>query len=90
MTFDEKLDEDVVVNQPSIKLKEQVNINKARNFFREIQKNAKLIGCVLADFHHQFSFQESSDGVYGQFGIFIPLFNTALEKQEGIRDEHSN
>lgn len=84
MTFDEKLDEDVVVNQPSIKLKEQeVNINKAEISLEKSKKMPELIGGVYwQTFTTNSSFQESSDGVYGQFGISFPLFNTALNNRK--------
>ncbi|TDD95944.1 CusA/CzcA family heavy metal efflux RND transporter [Flavobacterium cellulosilyticum] len=83
ITFDEKLDENTVVNLPSIKLKEQeVNINKAEIALEKSKKMPELIGGVYwQTFKTNTSFQENYNGVYGQFGVSFPLFNTALNNK---------
>jgi cobalt-zinc-cadmium resistance protein CzcA len=84
MTFDEKLDENAIVNQPSIKLKEQeISINKAEISLEKSKKTPELIGGVYwQTFKTNVVFQEGYNGVYGQFGVALPLFNTSIKNRQ--------
>ncbi|TDD97901.1 CusA/CzcA family heavy metal efflux RND transporter [Flavobacterium cellulosilyticum] len=84
MTFDEKLDENAIENQPSIKLKEQeVNINKAEIALEKSKKMPELIGGLYwQTFKTNTSFQENNNGVYGQFGVALPLFNSSINNRK--------
>jgi cobalt-zinc-cadmium resistance protein CzcA len=84
MTFDEKLDENAIANQPSIKLKEQeVSINKAEISLEKSKKTPELIGGVYwQTFKTNVAVQEGFNGVYGQFGVALPLFNTSIKNRQ--------
>ncbi|EIA07355.1 cobalt-zinc-cadmium resistance protein CzcA [Flavobacterium frigoris PS1] len=84
MTFDEKLDENAIENQPSIKLKEQeVKINEAEIAVEKSKKMPELIGGVYwQTFKTNTAFQNSYNGVYGQFGLALPLFNSSINNRK--------
>ncbi|MFE3849008.1 CusA/CzcA family heavy metal efflux RND transporter [Flavobacterium sp. LB3P45] len=84
MTFEEKLDKNTFVNQVIVKLKEQeVSINKAEILLEKSKKLPELIGGIYYQtFKTKTAFQNSYNGVYGQFGVAIPLFNAALNNKE--------
>ena len=84
MTFDEKLDKNTIINQAIVKLKEQeVSINKAEILLEKSKKLPELIGGIYYQtFKTKTAFQNSYNGIYGQFGVAIPLFNTALNSKE--------
>jgi cobalt-zinc-cadmium resistance protein CzcA len=84
MTFDEKLDENAIENQPSIKLKEQeVKINEAEIALEKSKKMPELIGGVYwQTFKTNTAFQNSYNGVYGQFGVALPLFNSSINNRK--------
>jgi cobalt-zinc-cadmium resistance protein CzcA len=84
MTFDEKLDENAIENQPSIKLKEQeVKINEAEIAVEKSKKMPELIGGVYwQTFKTNTAFQNSYNGVYGQFGVALPLFNSSINNRK--------
>ena len=80
MTFNENLDESFVSNQPSIQLKEQeVNSNKVEIALEKSKKMPELIGGVYwQTFKTNTAFQDSFNGVFGQFGVALPLFNSSI------------
>ncbi|MBX9889091.1 MAG: CusA/CzcA family heavy metal efflux RND transporter [Flavobacteriaceae bacterium] len=84
MTFDEKLDENAIESQPSIKLKEQeVKINEAEIALERSKKMPELIGGVYwQTFKTNTAFQNSYNGVYGQFGVALPLFNSSINNRK--------
>ncbi|MFV5703193.1 CusA/CzcA family heavy metal efflux RND transporter [Flavobacterium sp. XS2P12] len=84
MDFEEKLDENTIANQPSLKLIEQeVNSNKAEILLENSKKIPELIGGVYwQTFKTNTAFQDSYNGVYGQFGVALPLFNTAINNKK--------
>jgi cobalt-zinc-cadmium resistance protein CzcA len=99
MAFDEKLADNTITNYPSIKLFEQeVSINKAEISLEKSKKLPELIGGVYYQtFKANTSFQSSYNGIYGQFGVTLPLFNSsfnnkkkALETQTQIAENNLN
>ncbi|TPG44109.1 CusA/CzcA family heavy metal efflux RND transporter [Flavobacterium pectinovorum] len=84
MTFDEKNNENATENHPSLKLKEQeINSNKAEIALEKSKKLPELIGGVYwQTFKTNTAFQDSYNGVYGQFGVALPLFNSAIKNKE--------
>jgi cobalt-zinc-cadmium resistance protein CzcA len=84
MIFDEKLDENAIANQPSIKLKEQeVSINKAENSLEKSKKTPELIGGVYwQTFKTNSDLQGGYNGFYGQLGVALPLFNTSIKNRQ--------
>ncbi|TRX00005.1 CusA/CzcA family heavy metal efflux RND transporter [Flavobacterium gawalongense] len=84
MDFAENLDESAIGNQPSIKLFEQeVNSSKAEISLEKSKKLPELIGGVYYQtFKTNTTFQDSYNGVYGQFGVAIPLFNAAINNKK--------
>jgi cobalt-zinc-cadmium resistance protein CzcA len=80
MTFNQNLDESFISNQPSVKLKEQeVNNNKAEIALEKSKKMPELIGGVYwQTFKTNTAFQDSYNGVFGQFGVALPLFNSSI------------
>lgn len=84
MTFDEKLDKNAIVNQPSVKLKEQqVSINKAEMALEKSKKTPELIGGVYwQTFKTNSNLQGGYNGLYGQFGVALPVFNTSIKNRQ--------
>ena len=84
MDFTENLDKNAIGNQPSIKLFEQeVNSSKAEISLEKSKKLPELIGGVYYQtFKTNAEFQNSYNGVYGQFGVAIPLFNAAINNKK--------
>lgn len=84
MDFTENLDKNAIGNQPSIKLFEQeVNSNKAEISLEKSKKLPELIGGVYwQTFKTNAEFQDSYNGVYGQFGVALPVFNTAINNRK--------
>jgi cobalt-zinc-cadmium resistance protein CzcA len=80
MTFNQNLDESFISNQPSVKLIEQeVNNNKAEIALEKSKKMPELIGGVYwQTFKTNTAFQDSYNGVFGQFGVALPLFNSSI------------
>ena len=81
--FDEKLSDNTVVNYPSIKLFEQeVNSNKAEISLEKSKKLPELIGGVYwQTFNTNSTVQDNYNGVYGQFGMAFPLFNSSFSNR---------
>ncbi|MFV8355147.1 CusA/CzcA family heavy metal efflux RND transporter [Flavobacterium sp. XS1P32] len=84
MDFDENLEKNATDNQPSVKLFEQeVNSNKAQILLEKSKKLPELIGGVYwQTFKTQTSFQDGYNGVYGQFGVALPLFNSNIKNRQ--------
>lgn len=84
MDFSGNLEKNTTDNQPSIKLFEQeVNSNKAQISLEKSKKLPELIGGVYwQTFKTQTSFQEGYNGVYGQFGVALPLFNSNIKNRQ--------
>ena len=84
MNFAGNLEKNATDNQPSIKLFEQeVNSNKAQISLEKSKKLPELIGGVYwQTFKTQTSFQDSYNGVYGQFGVALPLFNSNIKNRQ--------
>ena len=84
MYFTENLDKNAIGNQPTIKIFEQeVNSSKAEVSLEKSKKLPELIGGVYwQTFKTNAEFQESYNGVYGQFGVAFPLFNTAINNRK--------
>jgi cobalt-zinc-cadmium resistance protein CzcA len=85
MTFDENLEVNTFDNQPSVKLKEQeISINNAEIALEKSKKTPELIGGVYwQTFKTNVALQEGYNGVYGQFGVTLPLFNTSIKNRQG-------
>ena len=81
--FPENFDVKAINNQPSIKLLEQVvNINKKQISLEKSKKLPELNGGVFwQTFNTQTAFQNSYDGVYGQLGVALPLFNSNIKNR---------
>ncbi len=99
ITFDEKTSSDATTNYPSVKLFEQeANINKAEIALEKSKKMPELIGGVYwQTFKANTNIQDSYNGVYGQFGVTLPLFNSsfgntkkALESKTQIAENNLN
>lgn len=84
MDFTENLDKNALGNQPRIKLFEQeVNSSKAEILLEKSKKLPELIGGVYwQTFKTNADFQDSYNGVYGQFGVALPVFNTAINNRK--------
>ncbi len=82
--FAENLDKNATDKQPYIKLLEQeVNSNKAQISLEKSKKLPELIGGVYYQtFKSNTSFQDSYNGVYGQFGVALPLFNSNIKNRQ--------
>ncbi|MBQ0909419.1 CusA/CzcA family heavy metal efflux RND transporter [Flavobacterium sp. F-328] len=84
LDFAENLDKNVISNQPTIKLFEQeVNSNKAQISLEKSKKLPELIGGVYwQTFKTNTAFQDGYNGVYGQFGVALPLFNSNIKNRQ--------
>jgi len=84
MDFIKNLDTNAISNQPSVKLFEQeVNSSKAEVLLEKSKKLPELIGGIYYQtFKTNTVFQDSSNGVYGQLGVALPLFNTAINNRK--------
>ncbi|MDI5888682.1 CusA/CzcA family heavy metal efflux RND transporter [Flavobacterium yafengii] len=84
LDFAENLDKSVISNQPSIKLFEQeVNSNKAQISLEKSKKLPELIGGVYYQtFKTNTAFQDGYNGIYGQFGVALPLFNSNIKNRQ--------
>lgn len=84
MNFDEFLDKNTISDQPSIKLKEQeINSSKAEIALEKSKKMPELIGGVYwQTFKTNTTLQDSYQGIYGQFGVALPLFNSSFKSKE--------
>ena len=84
MAFDEKLTDNATTNHPIIKLFEQeVSTNKAEISLEKSKKLPELIGGVYwQTFKTNTTFQNSYNGVYGQFGVAFPLFNSSFNNRK--------
>ena len=78
--FDEKIIDNTISNYPIIKLFEQeVTTNKAEISLEKSKKLPELIGGVYwQTFKTNTTFQDSYNGIYGQFGVALPLFNASF------------
>lgn len=83
MTFDEKLTDNTTTNYPTIKLFEQeVTINKAEIALEKSKKMPEIVGGVYwQTFKVNANFQDSFSGVFGQFGVALPLFNSSFNNK---------
>ncbi|MFV8465258.1 CusA/CzcA family heavy metal efflux RND transporter [Flavobacterium sp. LB1P62] len=84
LDFAENLDKNVISNQSSIKLFEQeVNSNKAQISLEKSKKLPELIGGVYYQtFKTNTAFQDGYNGIYGQFGVALPLFNSNIKNRQ--------
>jgi cobalt-zinc-cadmium resistance protein CzcA len=84
LDFNETLNENTIANQPSVKLFEQAaSSNKAEISLEKSKKLPELIGGVYwQTFNTNTAFQDEYNGVYGQFGVAIPLFNSAVRNRQ--------
>ena len=82
--FAENLDKNATDQQPYIKLLEQeVNSNKAQISLEKSKKLPELTGGVYYQtFKSNTAFQDSCNGVYGQFGVALPLFNSNIKNRQ--------
>lgn len=84
INFDENLDENLIANQPSIQLQlQEINTNQAELALEKTKLLPDLIGGFFYQtFRPNAPLQDQSSGVYGQVGISIPIFNTALKNKQ--------
>nr|WP_314896724.1 CusA/CzcA family heavy metal efflux RND transporter [uncultured Flavobacterium sp.] len=84
LDFNETLDKNTIANQPSVKLFEQeARSNKAQISLEKSKKLPELIGGVYwQTFKTNTAFQDGSNGVYGQFGVALPLFNSTIKNRQ--------
>lgn len=84
MDFVEKIADDTITNYPTIKLFEQeVTISKAEVSLEKSKKMPELIGGVYwQTFKANTNFQDSYNGVYGQFGVALPFFNSSFNNKK--------
>jgi heavy metal efflux system protein len=84
MTFDENFNAEAIADQPSIKLKEQlVAINKSEISLEKSKKAPELIGGVYwQTFKSNVVTQDNYNGIYGQFGVALPLFNSSIGNRQ--------
>ncbi|MBC7747828.1 MAG: efflux RND transporter permease subunit, partial [Methylotenera sp.] len=84
LDFNETLNENTIADQPSVKLFEQAaSSNKAEISLEKSKKLPELIGGVYwQTFKTNTAFQDGYNGVYGQFGVAIPLFNSAVRNRQ--------
>lgn len=76
--------ENTIARQPAVKLKEQqLSINKSEISLEKSKKAPELIGGVYwQTFKSNSAYQDGYNGVYGQFGVAIPLFNSAIGNRQ--------
>ncbi len=84
MVFDEKATNEATTNHPSIKLFEQeVTINKSEISLEKSKKLPELIGGVYwQTFKTDKANQNEYNGVFGQFGVALPLFNSSFSNRK--------
>ncbi|MBF4518967.1 TolC family protein [Flavobacterium sp. ANB] len=84
MELQDNLDQNTLDNQPIIKMKQQeITINKAEISLEKSKKLPELIGGVYwQTFKTNTAFQDSYNGVYGQFGVAFPLFNSSIANRQ--------
>lgn len=80
MDFNERSADNKMTNHPGIKLFEQeLSTNKAEISLEKSKKLPELIGGVYwQTFKANTTFQDSYNGVYGQLGVALPIFNSSL------------
>ena len=91
MNFDEIVADNTITNYPSIKLYEQeVTINKAAVSLENSKKMPELIGGVYwQTFKTNTDFQDSYNGVFGSFGVALPLFNSSYNNKKKALEIHT-
>ncbi len=91
MDFDVKLADNTVTNYPTIQLIEQeININKSEIALEKSKKLPELIGSVYwQTFNASSNFQDNYNGIYGQFGVALPLFNSSLNNRKKALEVNS-
>ncbi|MFV8326912.1 CusA/CzcA family heavy metal efflux RND transporter [Flavobacterium sp. ZS1P14] len=84
MDFIENSDKSAIGNQPSIKLFEQeVNSSKAEISLEKSKKLPELIGGVYwQTFKANTAIKDGYNGIYGQFGVAVPLFNSTIRNRQ--------
>ena len=84
MEYNGSEDERTITDHPSVKLKEQeVKNNIALVSLEKSKRLPEFIGGVYwQSFKTNTSFQDSNTGIYGQFGIALPLFNSAIPNKQ--------
>lgn len=82
--LDENLEQNSIEKQPSIRLLEQeVNSNQAAIALEKSKKMPELIGGIYwQTFKTNVGSQDSFNGMFGQFGVAVPLFNTATNSKK--------
>lgn len=80
ITFDENWNQKTIDSLPSVKLKEQlVTISQSEILLEKSKKAPELIGGVYwQTFKSSITNQDGYNGIYGQLGVAIPLFNSAI------------
>ena len=78
--FDKKMDDYTMTNYPSVKLFEQeINTNKSEVSLEKSKKMPELTGGVYwQTLRSNVNFQDSFNGIYGQFGVALPIFNSSF------------
>ena len=78
--FDKKMDGNTMTNYPSVKLFEQeINTNKSEVSLEQSKKMPELTGGVYwQTLRSNVNFQDSFNGIYGQFGVALPIFNSSF------------
>jgi heavy metal efflux system protein len=89
--FVAKNDENIIENQPIVKLKEQgINTSKAAISLEKSKKLPELIGGVYwQTFNTDNNIQDSYNGVFGQFGVALPLFNSSIKNKQAALEINS-
>jgi cobalt-zinc-cadmium resistance protein CzcA len=82
--FDENLEQNSIEKQPSLLLLEQeVNSNQAAIALEKSKKMPELIGGIYwQTFKTNVGSQDSFNGMFGQFGVAVPLFNSATNNKK--------
>lgn len=84
ISFDDDFNENLIANQPSVQLQlQEISTNKAE---LEVEKSKLLPelngGFFYQTFRPNTPLQDQGSGVYGQVGVSIPIFNTALKNKQ--------